>query len=522
MIGKFGGLLVLIATITKFPCTDGFSFERISSGNLVSSNGSFLQSRTFYYDTKSTKATTSLFLARSTNTRGGKNNNKGNKSKLKGRNNKTVSSNKTSSKKSSKKSSPGSSSGSNKKVTVASAATLSSSGKQAPPWKVMSTKDAKKNIELEKERRRLIQTGEAPSSIEMASSTVIRADSKSSLLTPLERTLYNWKRFKPDASKMGGLSFIGAYLDKRLPPSLGVPEVAFLGRSNVGKSSLLNCLVSHTRSGGDTARVGKTPGATASVNLYALYQQNTNKNYNNADTNNNNDNNNKALLGFADLPGFGYAKLSKEMKQSVELAAERYLGKRKELALGILLVDIRRVPSNDDRAVLAALYDLGLPILVVATKIDKISSSRELDQQKIIIQEGLGLPEGQPFCVSSATGQGKNQLWQIILDACEDRVVELRNQAENKPNENDDEFYHDQYIMEDEDEIEYDQGYDWIQSFGSDEYMDDDEEEEEDWKTMDSNQKMKENQEMQAAEKEAMQLKNLRKRTKEMEKRGEL
>jgi len=68
-----------------------------------------------------------------------------------------------------------------------------------------------------------------------------------------------------------GLTMIGAYLDKRLPPSLGVPEIAFLGRSNVGKSSLLNRLVS--KAGGDSARVGKTPGATAAVKLYALLGQ---------------------------------------------------------------------------------------------------------------------------------------------------------------------------------------------------------------------------------------------------------
>ena len=112
--------------------------------------------------------------------------------------------------------------------------------------------------------------------------------------------------------------------------------------------------------------MGKTPGATASVNLYSLNASAAKKN--------------RPLLAFADLPGFGYAKLSKEVKESVEMAAERYLGKRKELALGILLVDVRRVPSDDDRAVLTALYDMGVPILVVATKIDKIGSKNMLEK----------------------------------------------------------------------------------------------------------------------------------------------
>jgi GTP-binding protein len=110
------------------------------------------------------------------------------------------------------------------------------------------------------------------------------------------------------------------------------------------------------------ARVGKTPGATASVNLYALHDS-----AKGGDAY-------RDVLGLCDLPGFGYAKLSKQVQESVQLAAERYLSRRKHLALGVLLVDIRRTPSDDDRAVLAALYDLGIPLLVVATKLDKVTS----------------------------------------------------------------------------------------------------------------------------------------------------
>src|SRR3569623_845266 len=183
-----------------------------------------------------------------------------------------------------------------------------------------------------------------------------------------------------------------------------------------GKSSLLNRLSKSSSTGTtEQARVGKTPGATASVNLYALYEmkkQQTPQQQRN-------------VLAFADLPGFGYAKLSKDTQESVQAAAEHYLSKRKELMLGILLVDLRRTPSDDDRAVLAALYDMGVPLIVVATKLDKISSQNERQRCLETIRVGLGLPENQPLAVSSVTGEGCRSLWRIILEACETGVKEF-------------------------------------------------------------------------------------------------
>jgi GTP-binding protein len=169
-----------------------------------------------------------------------------------------------------------------------------------------------------------------------------------------------------------------------------------------------------------------------------------------------------------DLPGFGYAKLDKQTKASVQETAEHYLENRKELALGVLLVDSRRVPTPDDKAVLAALFDMGLPLVVVATKVDKLSSQRQVDDALNVINHELGLPENQPLCISSVTGQGIKELWKIILEACEGRVEELRIEVEQGGHEDSEDVklalseMQDQYLEDEDSEIVYSQGYDWV------------------------------------------------------------
>ena len=146
------------------------------------------------------------------------------------------------------------------------------SNQHLPPWQIMNTKDIAKNIESEKQRRESIRNGELSSSVTSSTDKTGDVKASTSLLTPTDRQLMNWKRFNPDKD-IAGTKFTGAYLGRQLPPELGCPEVAFLGRSNVGKSSLLNRLVKGMNDGGisspgssgsDLARVGKTPGATAS------------------------------------------------------------------------------------------------------------------------------------------------------------------------------------------------------------------------------------------------------------------
>jgi GTP-binding protein len=328
--------------------------------------------------------------------------------------------------------------------------------KVAPPWQTISKKDMDQNVKAENARRKIAQeTGQHLTPHQLEEAQVSYQRSKS-FLSPQDKALLAWKPFALNSNKHE-ISFRGAFLNKQLPPRLGTPEVAFLGRSNVGKSSLLNKLVGKS----DLARVGKTPGATASVNLYGIFD--TGRKQSNTD-------NRKALMGLVDLPGFGYAKLSKETKQSVQDTAEHYLSKRKELALGILLVDSRRTPSTDDKAVLAALYDMGLPLMVVATKVDKFSTQDKVDEALGVINRELGLPEGQPLCISCVTGTGIKDLWRIVMEACEGHVGELKANAETGGASQQHEELAGDNIDDNDDadflddgEVAYSQGYDWIQ-----------------------------------------------------------
>lgn len=406
-----------------------------------------------------------------------------------------------------------------KKSTSSASATSSSSSRSVPPWKVLSAKDAKKNIIREQQRRSKIQQGLIDPHEEQEERQQEQVVLSKTFLSSADQILLKWKRFNP-STQPKEMKLIGSILGTQQQlPKMGVPEIAFLGRSNVGKSSLLNKLITTKTSGSnDVARVGKTPGATHSVNLYTIF--NTKE---------------QPLLGFVDLPGFGYAKLSKHVQVSVQQAAEKYLGQRKELALGILLVDIRRIPSDDDRAVLAALYDLGIPIVVVATKMDKLSSVTEREKQLQEIRIGLGLPEGQPFCVSSITGEGTKQLWTILLEACEAHVEELTQklverggQDDSSNNVGEEEEYDMHYDGEEEEDVVYSQGYDWIHDtapvvfeYSQDEYF---EENEDDYVDIldseEENHYSEQNQQEQQYQKES--IKTLKQKARRLERGGQV
>jgi len=171
-------------------------------------------------------------------------------------------------------------------------------------------------------------------------------------------------------------------------PSGNLPEIAFVGRSNVGKSSLINAMLNRN----NLARTSSTPGKTREINFYNINYE----------------------LYFVDLPGYGYAKVSKEKKKSWGPVIEKYLYNRKQLKLLVLLVDIRHTPSEDDKLMFDWLTANDVPFLVVATKSDKISKS-QVKQRIKEISDFFGLnDEASVIPFSSVTKNGREELWKRI------------------------------------------------------------------------------------------------------------
>lgn len=165
----------------------------------------------------------------------------------------------------------------------------------------------------------------------------------------------------------------------------GLPEVAFLGRSNVGKSSLLNSLLQ--RKG--LARTSNTPGRTQSINFFLVNE----------------------MLYFTDLPGYGYAKVSKMMRADWGKMAEEYLANREELVLSIQLVDSRHEPTTLDKQLNEWLLYHQKKHLVVATKADKLSNNKLKESMQKIEQI---LPNSRVISYSSITGKGRDEIWREI------------------------------------------------------------------------------------------------------------
>lgn len=166
------------------------------------------------------------------------------------------------------------------------------------------------------------------------------------------------------------------------------PEFAFAGKSNVGKSSLINSLVNRKA----LARTSSQPGKTQTINFYHL---------------------NDAFY-FVDLPGYGYAKVSMELKAKWGKMIERYLKSSPVLKLVFLLIDIRHEPSENDRNMYEWIVYNGFKPVIIATKLDKIKRSQK-DKQIKLIREGLGVQEGTkiiPF--SSQTKQGLEEVWAVM------------------------------------------------------------------------------------------------------------
>lgn len=190
--------------------------------------------------------------------------------------------------------------------------------------------------------------------------------------------------------KVSSAEFVKSAFNKSHWISDPLPEIAFLGRSNVGKSSLINSLL--LRKG--LARTSNTPGRTQSINYFLI-----------------NDN-----IYFVDLPGYGYAKVSKSMRKDWGEMAEEYLSESDRLKLCIQLIDVRHKPTALDKQLHEWLVYNGKPYIIVATKADKLSSNQ---LQKSLAQINKELAGVKVIAYSSQTGKGRDALWSEILTAVE-------------------------------------------------------------------------------------------------------
>jgi GTP-binding protein len=179
-------------------------------------------------------------------------------------------------------------------------------------------------------------------------------------------------------------------------PLPNVPEIAFLGRSNVGKSSLLNALV-----GEKTAKVSSTPGRTRAINFFLLL-----------------DRRKSPRLAFADLPGYGYAKISKSISAGWPQFIEPYLAQRETLRLCVCLVDSNIPPQPSDRQLIDWLRAAGRRLMVVATKVDRLSGNARTRNLQTL-RRGLEMDDVLP--VSARTEHGIEELWRRIEAATADQ-----------------------------------------------------------------------------------------------------
>lgn len=188
--------------------------------------------------------------------------------------------------------------------------------------------------------------------------------------------------------------FVTSAIDAARFPAPGPPEIAFLGRSNVGKSSLINSLV-----GSKIAKTSKTPGRTQAVNFFEIRWPGRPK----------------ADVVFADLPGYGYARAPKELTEQWPKFVDPYLSGRPVLALCICLVDPNIPPQPNDVQLLEWLRAANRPHVVVATKADRAGSG--LQASLNALKDALGVAELLPY--SSKTGLNQDALWKLIRQACE-------------------------------------------------------------------------------------------------------
>ncbi len=171
-------------------------------------------------------------------------------------------------------------------------------------------------------------------------------------------------------------------------PENELPEIAFAGKSNVGKSSLINALMNRK----SYARISATPGKTQTINFYNINDE----------------------MYLVDLPGYGYAKVSEKEKAQWGNLIERYLHGSKQLKAVFLLIDIRHEPSANDKMMYEWIVEHGFHPIIIATKLDKLKRSQVQKHVKMV-KEGMNLIQGTriiPF--SSISKQGRDEIWELV------------------------------------------------------------------------------------------------------------
>lgn len=177
-------------------------------------------------------------------------------------------------------------------------------------------------------------------------------------------------------------------------PDNSLPEIAFAGKSNVGKSSLINGLLNRKA----LARTSASPGKTQTINFYNINKE----------------------LYFVDLPGYGYAKVSKEIREKWGKMIDRYLHSSKQLKAVFLLVDIRHAPGENDKTMYNWIVSSGYKPIIICTKLDKIKRSQQAKNVKLI-KDTLNVESGTKIIPFSAVSkQGKEDIWGFIQEAIAD------------------------------------------------------------------------------------------------------
>jgi len=180
-----------------------------------------------------------------------------------------------------------------------------------------------------------------------------------------------------------------AFRESHYPPS-DKPEIAFAGRSNVGKSSLINILVNRK----NIARISSRPGRTQAINFFSV----------------------NGLLYFVDLPGYGFARVPLKVKRSWQNMVETYLRKRSNLRAVVVILDVRREPASGDVDLLRWLSHFGIAAVIVLTKADKVSRQQAKKKAGLIARQFSEITSTAPFLFSAKTREGRKEIWEKLKE----------------------------------------------------------------------------------------------------------